>query len=138
MTQNQQKKNEKKADATFTSTTSNTRGQACSPNMTDLLQIKGVYNEVLGDLNVNIARYLMELLDEGMEPEVIVNAIRETAWARWPSPYYMRAILQRYRKMGLRSMAAVRHNAEERHNEHYRAAANREARWYDQEEEWWK
>lgn len=55
-------------------------------------------------MTANVGRYITELLNLGMEPDVIITAIHETGWARRPTPYYMRAILERYRRCGIRNI----------------------------------
>lgn len=60
------------------------------------------YEEAIGaPMSVNVARYLSLLLDGGMEPGLILDAIDQTAWAPRPSPYYLRAVLERYVLDGL-------------------------------------
>ncbi|MBR2698567.1 MAG: DnaD domain protein [Clostridia bacterium] len=62
---------------------------------------------VCGPLTAPIAHFIEQCLTEGMEPAVIVDAIERTGWARRPSPFYLRAILQRYRREQIRTMEDV-------------------------------
>lgn len=82
-------------------------------NDQDLTAIKQAYNECIGDLKAAVAWYLEGLMEWGMEPEVILNAINETGWAKRPSPQYMRAILERYKAHNIRSMPQLLHDQEE-------------------------
>ena len=82
-------------------------------NENDLLSIKQAYNDCIGDLKAAVAWYLEGLIKWGMEPEVILNAINETGWAKRPSPQYMRAILERYKAHGIKSMPHLLHDQEE-------------------------
>lgn len=67
----------------------------------ELMQLKMAYCRCIGDLNATVAWYLENLINDGMEVPVILNAINETAWARRPSPYYMKCILERYKRDGI-------------------------------------
>ena len=59
------------------------------------------------DIPVSVGRAIKNLHDEGMEADVIVGAIEQTGWAERPSPQYLRAILSRYQRQGIRTMADV-------------------------------
>lgn len=80
----------------------------------DLEAIKGAYKSCICDeIKASVAYYIENLLQWGMTAEVICNAIQETGWARRPSPNYMRAILERYRAHGIKTMAQLLHDQDE-------------------------
>ena len=83
------------------------------PGVHDLCCIKEAYNNCIGDLKAPIAWYLEGLMASGMQPEVILNAIQETGWARRPSPQYLRAILERYKAYGILNMMQLIHDQDE-------------------------
>lgn len=72
------------------------------------MRILAAYSRLFGDMPSQIGWYLTELIEDGMEIDVIINAIEETAWARKPSPRYMRCILDRYRKEEIFTMTDLR------------------------------
>ena len=110
---------------TSTSTTNNSRRSSSTSssihtvpgvfcNADDLQAIKEAYQGCIGcNISVTIAHYIENLLANGMQPEVILNAIQETGWARRPSPQYMRAILERYRSRGIKSMEQLLYDQDE-------------------------
>ena len=100
--------------ASSSSTSSTTTSAYTLPGVSwDLAAIKESYNQVLGEMKAAVAWYIEKLLADGMEPEVVLNALQETAWARRPSPQYFRAICERYRFSGLKTMAQVLHDQQE-------------------------
>lgn len=110
---------------TSTTTTGDTRpGVFSNPlEAENTLHVIGMeYNNILGPMNMQIARYIEQLLREGMEPEVILDALQSTAWARRPSPQYFRAICARYRERGIMTMGAVLHDQDE---------------WESRQKPWW-
>ena len=70
----------------------------------------------------------------GIEAEVIIYAIKQTAWAPHPSPYYMRAILDRYKMSNIRSMGEVHADRMRREAERDSAKAARWAAWYGEDD----
>lgn len=74
----------------------------------DKARLLNAYQRVLGKMTSQIGWYLTELIEDGMEIDVIIHAIEETAWARNPSPRYMRCILERYRDDEIYSMSQLR------------------------------
>lgn len=86
-------------------------GVFCNEN--DLQAIKQAYSSCIGELKASVAWYLENLMQWGMEPEVILNAIHETGWARRPTPHYMRAILERYKAWDIKTMAQLLHDQQE-------------------------
>lgn len=78
---------------------------------------------------MQVARYLSELMNEGMEPGVILAAIQETGWAPRPSPQYLRAILQRCRDQGIYTMAQWDYRQAERQEAIEQANRARYAEW---------
>lgn len=138
MTQNQkyQYKNEKQyqqqeqnQQSSSTSTTSSIiiptePGVSIDPYIK--MQIAGLrpaYTEIFGGRGIPapIEAYFARLIRAGMEPAVIASAINATAWARVPTPYYMRAILQRYMSEGIMTEAKLNYDMMEmdgkRHNQ---------------------
>lgn len=80
----------------------------------DLMVIKEAYQSCIGpEIKAAVAYYIERLLEDGMKADVIIHAIEETGWARKPSPHYMRAILERYRLRGIRTMEQLLIDAEE-------------------------
>ena len=73
-----------------------------------------------------IQQFFARLIRAGMEPGVIASAINDTAWARFPTPYYMRAILQRYLAEGVMTEAQLDHERQERADFHHGKNADRE------------
>ena len=79
----------------------------------DYMAIKEAYCSAIGPLTAPVAWYLEGLMADGMTPEVILNAIQETGWARRPSPQYLRAILERYKAHGILTIPQLLHDQEE-------------------------
>lgn len=73
----------------------------------DLKVFAKAYNDILGPMNMQIAYYVTQLCHQGMELEVILDALQQTAWARRPSPQYFRAICARRQSQGILTMAAL-------------------------------
>ncbi len=90
-----------------TTTTIHTDPGVCTANPRDLEVIRTAYNGSIGPLTAPIAHFIEKCITAGMEPAVIVDAIERTGWARRPSPFYLRAILQRYLNWGIRTMEDV-------------------------------
>lgn len=66
-----------------------------------------------GGIPIPIAKWIHRLIDNGMEPALIVRAIEETAWAKRPSPSYFRGILNRCISTGIMTAFAYdQHEAE--------------------------
>lgn len=82
----------------------------------DLHAIAQEYNNILGPMNMQIARFIERLLHDGMAANVILDALQETAWARRPSPQYFRAICARYYDRGILTMGALLHDRDEWEN----------------------
>ena len=97
-----------------TTTTYHTEPGVCTANPQDLEVIRTAYNGVCGPLTAPIAHFIEKCLSAGMEPAVIVDAIERTGWARRPSPFYLRAILQRYLRDRIKTMDDVREDEEDR------------------------
>lgn len=100
--QHQQQKNNDDSTSSTSTSIDTQPGVFCSKE--DLQQILTAYRDLLGDMTANVGWYLEGLIRWGMEPAVIVRAIQETGWARRPTPYYMRAVLERYRRCGIRTL----------------------------------
>ena len=77
----------------------------------DLHQISAVYSMVLGDMQISVAWYIEDLIKNGMNAEVIIHALKETAWAPQPSPRYFRAICNRLMDSGAKTMEQVKQSA---------------------------
>lgn len=88
-------------------TTIHTDPGVFTANPQDLECIRTAYLGVCGPLTAPIAHFIEQCLTAGMEPAVIVDAIERTGWARRPSPFYLRAILQRYLREQIRTMEDV-------------------------------
>lgn len=107
-----------------TSTTTTTTVHT-DPGVSSKQRILEAYRACIGDqMTAAIAHYLELVLASGMSPDVIVHAIQETGWAKRPTAYYMRAILERYRRSGIMNMSQLLHD---------------EAEWdaRQREEPWW-
>lgn len=91
------------------------------------------YTEVLGfPPSTTVMIFLRQCLVNGIEPAAISHAINETAWARYPSPHYLHAILTRYMSAGLLTMEAVTMNERERRDRHQSRNYRREAALIDE------
>lgn len=104
------------SSSSSTSTTSITRTRACSEGLSDLhkIIISEAYRSNLGgSVPVAIARLMSQLYKDGMSVDVMVYAIQETSWAKNPTPFYLRAILLRYDRQGLKTLEQVIHDSEE-------------------------
>lgn len=77
----------------------------CSPS--DLEDIRIAYNQNIGELTAPVAHYIETCIRGGMEPAVIREAIERTGWAPRPTPFYLRAILQRFQRDEVRTMKDV-------------------------------
>ena len=118
------------------SSTTATRSQACSSRADINMQIEAltpVYTALFGGrgIPIAIAQYFARLLAAGMEPAVIAHAINATGWARIPTPYYMRAILQRYLYEGIMNEAQLMHDQQERDYQRDLVNAEREEIMYE-------
>lgn len=142
--QNEQYKNEKNEQeqqkkqqqySTNTSTSTNTRSRACTSDPIISMQIEQltpVYKQMFGTPNIPIAiaQYFARLIRAGMEPGVIASAINATAWARVPTPYYMRAILQRYMAEGIMTEQQLQHDMLEQQEKRYSQRQNMDEMMY--------
>lgn len=99
----------------------------------DLRRILIAYNEVLGNMPSQVGHFLSDLMAEGMEADVIINAINDTAWAARPSPRYLRGILLRYQDDEIYTMTDLRLNQSRRD-------VKRRSDHHDREQqlEWWR
>lgn len=100
-------------------------------------QIREAYVDNIGPLTGAIAHYLEDLMDEGMAPVVILDAITQTGWAPRPSPQYLRAILRRYSLENIYTEQDLQYSKLRRQRERDEANAARWKRWYapDQDQE---
>ena len=93
----QQKDNDDYTGSSSSSSSIHTRPRvfSWSDEMLDIISRKyyGVFHE---DINNTIGDYFRKLQHRGMDPNLIVEAIEQSGWAKKPTPYYMRAILNRY------------------------------------------
>lgn len=108
---------------TSSSSTSSTRSRACAEIPGDVLTYIGrSYEDAIGSpMSVSVAKYIDLLLDGGMDPGLILDAIDQTAWAPRPSPHYLRAVLQRYLLDGLsNALEAEEQRMQRRANKAYR------------------
>ena len=96
----------------------------------DLELIRQYYVEILGPINAWKARDIELSIHAGMDASAILDAIEQTAMARRPSHYYLRAILRRYMSEGITTAEKAAQCREERRKE--RECANREkwSSWY--------
>lgn len=96
-----------------------------------LEQLVGPYRDVFGrGIPVAVGQYFVRLMKAGMEPAVIASAINATAWARVPTPYYMRAILQRYLAEGIMTEAQLSHDRMEQDTRRHEQVDELEERMY--------
>lgn len=84
----------------------------CSPS--ELEDIRIAYNQNIGEMTAPVAYFVEKCIRGGMEPAVIREAIERTGWAPRPTPFYLRAILQRFQREGVRTMADVEREQIER------------------------
>lgn len=81
-----------------------TRSRACSelPGEEIMLRIAEEYRGNISDRITNVAASVIEeALRNGMEPNTVILAIRETGMASRPSPYYLKAVLRRWAETGV-------------------------------------
>lgn len=105
------------SNSTTTSTSRDTQPGVSRETLKRLLR---AYNEILGNMTNQVGWYLNELMEQGMEVEVIINAINETGWAQRPSPRYLKCILERYRDDEIMTMDDLRRD-QRLHDVHKRA-----------------
>ena len=111
-----------------TTTTYHTEpGVLCTP--VELEQIRTVYEDVIGRLNMVKARDIEEALRAGVTAEGIVDALEQTAMAPRPSHYYLRAILRRYAERGIYTIKDAERDRYIRRAQQRYAREEREA-WY--------
>ena len=82
----------------------NTRSQACSelPGEEIMMRIAEEYRGNISEMITNVAASIIEeALRNGMEPNTVILAIRETGMASRPSPYYLKAVLRRWARAWL-------------------------------------
>lgn len=117
-----------------TTTTTSSSSVHTQPGVSDdQLRILIAYNEILGDMPSQVGHFLTELMADGMEADVIINAINDTAWAPRPSPRYLRGILLRYQDDEINTMEDLRRNQSRRD-----MARRRDHYAREQELEWWR
>lgn len=121
---------EQGAAACSSSTTTTSHGPGCVSPF-DLEKIRLEYLQILGPLNIHKARILNMAINNGMEADVIVHAIEETAMAPNPSHYYLHAILARYIDDHILTMADVVRDEMQRRARREAKLAERESAWYD-------
>lgn len=98
---------------TSSSSSSMSHGAGRVLNPDELESIRQAYVTNIGPLKAPIAHYLENCL-QTMETALVINAIEETGWASRPSPQYLRAILERYKREGLDTMVKLDHQKSER------------------------
>jgi len=68
----------------------------------ELDSIRSAYERTVGQpLTALIAHEIEDALADGMFAAVVMEAITVTGWAPRPSPYYLRAVLRRWRRDGV-------------------------------------
>lgn len=88
--------------STSTSTTSMTTEPGVCIPPEDLSAIRDAYIMAINmPMTASIAHEIEAALKDGMETCCILDAIQQTGNAPRPSPYYLRAILQRWRRDGI-------------------------------------
>lgn len=127
----QQQEQEYQQKCSSSTTTTIPRSRACSSDPLIKMHIekmKPLYTDLFGGpgIPVGVAQFFARLIRAGMEPGVIASAINATAWARYPTPFYMRAILQRYLAEGIMTEAQLDHERQERADFHHESNAERE------------
>lgn len=130
-----EQKQEYQQNSNTTSTTTDTRSQACTSEAfikMQIEQIEPIYEQQFGGHGIPyaIGAFFARLIRAGMEPAVIASAIHATAWARLPTPYYMRAILQRYLAEGIMTEVQLQHDIEEQDEKRYQQRAKIEGFMY--------
>ena len=65
----------------------------------DLCTIRDSYVTYIGQqMTAMVAREIEDALKDGMTPSVVIDAVRITGDAPRPTPYYLRAVLRRWRR----------------------------------------
>lgn len=126
----QQEQNQYQYSSGSSTTTRNTDPGVLLLNM-QLEQLVRPYEDVFGrGIPSPIGQYFVRLMRAGMEPGVIASAINATAWARVPTPYYMRAILQRYLAEGIMTEAQLNHDRMEQDTRRHAQVEEKEESMY--------
>lgn len=115
-------------DISTTTTTTREHGAGRVPTPDELRAIREAYADAIGPLNRQTARMLVDALEGGIEPPVMLHAIEATGFAPRPSVHYLRAILRRYAASGIRTMADVERDERERHRAPRRDYTERDSR----------
>lgn len=94
----------------------------------DLMAIRDAYVEYVGlNMTAMVAREVEAALEDGMRPSVVIEAAKVTGEAPRPTPYYMRAVLRRWRRDGILTDDALA--ADKAAFEQQQAAAPSKAWW---------
>ena len=118
------------ASTTTTSSSVNTQPGVHTLDAHEWEMIRQEYVNILGPLNIYKAQDIEMAVDHGLEASAILEAIEQTAMARRPSHYYLRAILKRYLVNNLRTAADVQRDREERARERNLANRQQWSAWY--------
>ena len=116
--------------ATTTSSSINTEPGVFSIDPSDLEVIRQYYVTLLGPLNYYKARDIERAAEAGIDASGILDALEQTAGARRPSHYYLRAVLARYISDGIHSAADAEAARERRRLERDTANRERWSNWY--------
>lgn len=120
---------------TSTSTSIDTEPGVFHPD--DLKAIRETYVNMIGSMTMATARMIERAMTRGLTPLAVIHAIEETGMALNPTPYYLRAILERYLRDGLYTIQDVQRDEEERAQRTFQRVDDRSVRWYGEEREWW-
>lgn len=77
-----------------------------------------------------VGAFLKKCMFAGMSWLVVLDAIEKTGWARNPTAYYLRAILNRYLSDGIRTLDDVRADEKEREIEKRTKYLEKERDWF--------
>lgn len=98
----------------------------------DMLEaIAKKYEDIIGyAINGTIGHYLRRCMNAGMNAYVVLDAIERTGWARKPSPYYLRAILERYLRDDILTLDDVHADERDRYIYRRQKKLEKETGWF--------
>lgn len=114
-----------------TTTIGNTQPGVFPVSPADLEDIRIAYTTTIEkEMNATVAWFIEKCLNAGINADVIEDAIFRTGWAKRPSPFYLRAILNRYMKEGIKTLQDVADDEAELRSHQDRFGADMWKDWY--------
>lgn len=108
-----------------------TQPGVCQLSPSDLEDIRIAYKTSLSmPLTSTVAHFIENCLYAGMHADVVIEAINRTGWAKRPTPFYLRAILNRFLQAQILTMQDVKDDEEERLDFQRQAGEDAWKYWY--------